>query len=177
MRCAWKTVSWQANAPLLLGIVPVSDDGNDSDGIFRRFPCLRTQEKIAARTRRPISIITEVIFTTIRIFCYLFANGSTKKCREFSSVNYITDEISNEESQTDTLAIEQSINAYRFGSHTESAASDAENPGRTPNRDKFPRSLTKLPANLFAGIEIFLNIAYRSCIRRTPTGPYLFSKY
>ena len=43
--------------PLLLGIVPVSDDGNDSDGIFRRFPCLRTQEKIAARTGRPISII------------------------------------------------------------------------------------------------------------------------
>lgn len=110
-------------------------------------------------------------------FLLSFANGSTKKCREFSSVNYIADEISNEESQTDTLAIEQSINAYRFGSHTESAASDAENPGRTPNRDKFPRSLTKLPANLFAGIEIFLNIAYRSCIRRTPTGPYLFSKY
>ena len=82
--------------------------------------------------------------------------------------------LSNEESQTDTLAIEQSINAHRFGSHTESAASDAENPGRTPNRDKFPRSLTKLPANPFAGIEIFLNIAYRSCIRRTPTGHICF---
>ena len=80
---------------------------------------------------------TEVIFTTVRIFCYLFANGSTKKCREFSSVNYITDEISNEESQTDTLAIEQSINAYRFGSHTESAASDAENPGGHPTGINF----------------------------------------
>ena len=97
---------------------------------------------------------TEVIFTTVRIFCYLFANGSTKKCREFSSVNYITDEISNEESQTDTLAIEQSINAYRFGSHTESAASDAENPGRTPNRDKFPRSVSYTHLTLPTKLEV-----------------------